>query len=205
MSVVYYDVRLKGKRPLLQHRFNEESEAALGETTKSSSIKKKKTPRDEAQINSYMFEDGTYFIPHMYVFGSLDTVATGFFIKPSRKSIKWLIPAGIEIFPEEIPLLSWEGTPIKHFEVYSKAVTNQRVKAKVMCHRPRFEEWRVDFVMMIDTDMLPVDLVQEVIIDAGKKSGFGAFRPFFGKYFLTHYEENSIYKNMSEEEIAKAA
>ncbi len=62
-----------------------------------------------------------------------------------------------------------------------------------MAHRPMFDDWSLAFTMELDTDMITVDLLRQIVDDAGKRVGLGDYRPTrkgpYGKFVVTEWKE----------------
>lgn len=63
--------------------------------------------------------------------------------------------------------------------------------------RPRFDNWKINFrIKVVDPVWLnPVDMggaiVRSVLETSGRKGGLGDFRPLFGQFIVTRFEEVS--------------
>ena len=61
-----------------------------------------------------------------------------------------------------------------------------------MAHRPRLDEWRLEFTLDVDETMFAPDFVRLLVDDAGTKIGLGDFRPDrkgpFGKFAVTSWK-----------------
>lgn len=85
--------------------------------------------------------------------------------------------------------------PIQHkdqWETDTRAVRIPSTGGRILCHRPCFHDWRLSFTIDLDTDILSVKLLREIIDAAGKRIGLGDFRPAckgpFGKFVVTKWE-----------------
>ena len=72
--------------------------------------------------------------------------------------------------------------PIKKFEIDIRKATNHQKGAVAVC-RPSFDEWKVKFTAQIDDNIASADTIQQVLEDAGRRSGMGSFRVSRGGYF----------------------
>ena len=99
-----------------------------------------------------------------------------------------LIPAGVAINEIICPLNT------KKYEVDSRSVVIPSTGGRIMCHRPRLDEWALDFTLDIDTEMFSPALVRQIVDDAGKKVGLGDYRPDrkgpFGKFVVVNWKES---------------
>lgn len=63
---------------------------------------------------------------------------------------------------------------------------------RILCHRPCFHDWKLSFTIDLDTDIIGVKLLREILDAAGKRIGLGDFRPAckgpFGKFVVTNWK-----------------
>lgn len=182
-------ISIQGITPLLMNRFTEVNEVKVSGGISAVSISGKGTPREQATAKSYSDEMGNLFIPGPNIFSCL--VAAGKFHKTGKSKITTikssLIPAGIAI-QEVVCSLN-----TKEFEVDSRSVVIPSTGGRIMCHRPRLDEWELSFVLEVDTDMFDLKTVRLLMDDAGKKVGLGDFRPDrkgpFGRFTVVEFKE----------------
>lgn len=183
-------VKIKGTTPLLMNRFTEEAQVKVSNGTSSTTLGAKGTPRQSAEKKVYADDKGNLFIPGPNIFAAI--IAAGKFHKCGKSKVTTLrsslIPAGVALLDLACPL----GT--KMFEVDSRSVVIPSTGGRIMCHRPRLDEWKLSFTLEIDTEMFSPALVRQIVDDAGKKVGLGDFRPDrrgpFGKFAVVEWKEN---------------
>jgi hypothetical protein len=159
------------------HRFGEKSEEAVGKGTRRIVVQPLGTPREQAEDVVYRDEKGFYF-PGTWVFGALCEAGAGHKLKGSRRSARFIVPAAVRVVEEKIRLLNGDGkSPIGEYEVDSRPVTIPATKGRVMRHRPRFDQWHAAFTVRINDELLPVDFVNQLLVEAGDQIGIGDFRP----------------------------
>jgi hypothetical protein len=97
--------------------------------------------------------------------------------------------------------LDIEGTeiPIKHkqpWKVDTRPVVIPATKGRILCHRPMFDDWQLDFYMELDTSVVGVKLLRTIVDDAGKKVGLGDYRPAkkgpYGRFVVTLWKEEEV-------------
>jgi hypothetical protein len=189
-------VKIKGITPLLQHRFTEdELFGLLGTKTTKKKDKGEETPRQIAEKCAYKSDDGTFYIPTEYITGALAYVATEYKQKNSqRKSLKQIIKGIVSPTTISSQLFADEEmqTPINDFEVDVRRATNHQKGAVAVC-RPRFDKWFTELELQIDDEIVATETVQEMLQDAGKRSGIGSFRVskggIFGKFHVIEFIE----------------
>jgi len=179
---------IQGQSPLLCNRFGEAEQAKVEKGTSFVARPKHGTPREQAQPKLYLSSEGRPVIPGPNVFSAI--VDAGRFIKSGKSKLTTskssLVPAGVTVVEIEIPL-----APAK-WEVDSRAVVVPATGGRVMCHRPRFDEWGLAFTIDVDAEMFAQDTVRELVDIAGKRLGLGDFRPSrkgpFGRFKVTSWK-----------------
>lgn len=188
-------VKIKGISPLLMNRFTEDAEASSTRGTRTIKINNL-TPREQADQAAYKDKEGKLIIPMTWIAGSFMDTASNYKQRGSRKSLRWVargafLPEGSE--SPEYSCLLVDGIPTTKYEVDSRPVVIPATKGRIMRHRPRIEEWSVEFKLMIDDEILDPKDCHEILNSAGKRSGIGAYRPNkmgpFGKYQVSLWEE----------------
>lgn len=172
------EVEITGIAPLLQHRFPVEEH---GEN-KSKSKKKVYVPKDEAEKALYRNAKGEIYQPSEHIYQSMIRAAVDFKFE-GKKTYKDVITSGIVVSPEEIPMLSENG-----YEIDARPVVIQR--NRVMCWRPRFNKWKLKFTIdILDDENISVAVVKEILEKAGATKGIGDYRPRFGRFMVTSFQE----------------
>lgn len=176
-------VEITGLTPLLMHRFNED--------VFNGKIKDKGLmPEESAELYAYRREDGELYVPGKALYACI--VNGGKYHKLGKNKIttnkSTLIPVGIILLTKECLI----GT--KEYTIDSQsAVNNALGGARIMVHRPCFNEWSIEFILSIDTVEFSEKLVQDIIKDAGKRCGLLSFRPerkgVYGQFEITKWEE----------------
>ena len=190
--MVEIKVTIEGTTPLLCNRFTDEAAMSATEGTRIASVGSKGTPLEQAEKKLYVGTNGKLMIPQPNLFRCL--IDGGKFFKNGKSKVTTmktsLIPACVEIEGIEIPLKYKEP-----WSVDTRAVRIPSTGGRILCHRPIFNDWRLDFVMKVDTEIISVKLVREIIDSSGKRVGLGDFRPDckgpFGKFVVTSWKENN--------------
>ena len=178
------DVEITGLTPLLMHRFNIEEHG----------LKKDKnlTPREEAQRVCYEDEKKRLYYPTTNIYACL--IEAGKFHKEGKVKVTTarssLIPAGVMIECEFV----YFKKP-KDWEVDSRSVVVPSTGGRIVCHRPRLDEWSLEFTLTLDTKMFTPKFIRTLVDDAGCKVGLGDFRParkgIYGRFVVTNWKERS--------------
>lgn len=189
-------VTIHGISPLLMNRFTEASEIAVSGGTALSFRGHKGSPREQAEPKRYAdLHTGALYIPGANIFAAI--IAAGAFHKAGKSKLTTLktslIPAGLMVEELVCALHGATGAPISEWEVDSRSVVIPSTGGRVMCHRPRIDEWYCTFALEVDTDMFSPQLIRAVVDDAGKKIGLGDYRPArkgpFGRFVVTNWQE----------------
>lgn len=178
---------IEGISPLLMCRFSEEEEVK-----KETSRKTKKdygTPREQARKLAYLDEKTEeLWVPSLWIKSSIHSVASDYKLPSSRKSAKSVTGGAIIMVNEKIYFK--EKYKFKDSEIDSRPVVIQR--ARIMRHRPKIEKWTLEFEMEIDDTILDTENINAMLVDAGRRSGIGSYRPqksgSFGRFIVTHWE-----------------
>jgi hypothetical protein len=186
----FVKVEIQGTTPLLMNKFGDE--AAMKATTgnRASAVGERGTPREQAEKKLYIATDGkTLMIPQPNLFRAV--IDGGVFFKAGKSKVTTqkssLIPACLTIPGIEIPLIHNEP-----WEVDTRAVRIPSTGGRILCYRPCLNDWKLQFEMELDTDIMTMNLLREIVDAAGKRIGLGDFRPAckgpFGKFVVTKWD-----------------
>ena len=160
--------------------------------TRSSINGDKGSPKEQAEQKLYLGLDGkTHIIPQPNVLRCL--IDSGKFFKAGKSKVTTqkssLLSAAFEIEELEIPITSKEG-----WRVDTRPVRIPSTGGRILCHRPMFDDWKLEFHLNIDEEIIGVKLARDILDTAGKRIGLGDFRPDckgpFGKFVCTVWKEN---------------
>lgn len=192
MPQTLVDVTIEGTTPLLCNKFTDAAAMSASSGNRIAAVGDKGTPMEQAKARLYIGHDNKPCIPQPNLFRCL--IDGGTFFKAGKSKVTTqktsLIPACIEIPGIELPLESKDG-----WQVDTRAVRIPSTGGRILCHRPSFNDWRISFTMSVDTDLISVKLVREILDAAGKRIGLGDFRPSckgpFGKFVVTSWKEHA--------------
>ena len=147
-------------------------------------------PTEQAQQKLYTDEQGRIGIPQPNLYRSI--LDAGKFFKAGKAKVTTikssLIPACLTIEEVFIPLDCCDP-----WSVDTRPVRIPSTGGRILCHRPLFNDWQLDFVVELDTSIISEKLLREIVDAAGKRIGLGDFRPDckgpFGKYVVTRWPE----------------
>lgn len=175
------ECEITGTTAMLQHRFPTEDYGA----NKSKAKKKTYIPEEEAEKALYRSPDGTIHQPSEHILGSLIKAAVNFNYE-GKKTFRDVIKAGIVVEPDAIPLLDNDGNIKKMWdEIDARPVVIGR--ARVICWRPKFNKWKLQFkIQILNDDQLSPETLKEILDYAGRV-GIGDYRPRFGRFQVTKW------------------
>lgn len=176
------NVEITGQTPLLMNRFRIEEQGIKED--------KNLTPRESAAKKCYEDEEGRLYYPTTNIYACI--VEAGKFFKDGKVKVTTargsLLPAGVMIDGE----ITYFKTP-ETWEVDSRGVVVPSTGGRIVCHRPRLDDWCLDFTLDVDMKVFTPKMVRDIIDDAGKKVGLGDFRPsrkgIFGRFVVTNWKE----------------
>ena len=174
-----FEVSIKGIRPLLMHRFAEESA--------NEKVQKRTGAHDdsqEAELSLYKYSDGTIYQPAEHIEGALKQAAKDFRITGKRsRSYSVLIQAQVEVEPRKISHKN------QNWVTDVRSVVMPSTRGRIMRYRPRFDDWALDFKLIVNDDQIPVEVLKGILDHAGNHEGIGDYRPKYGRFMVTKFEE----------------
>lgn len=183
------DVTVKGVSPLLQHRFPVPDFSNLSKGGKKSTG----SPDYSNEWRAHLYVDGDkIFQPSTHFEGALIKAAASFKVVGRRgRTYRDLFSSAIIIDPEKI----YHTVPVpedldtdadKPLYLDVRPVVIQR--ARIVRVRPAFKAgWELSFEILVNDDEIQSDLLQDVLILAGRMVGIGDFRPRFGRFSVVEF------------------
>lgn len=185
------NIRIEGVTPLICNRFTDEAaEAASNGSRSSLATSDRGTPLEIAASKLYLGLDGkTPVVPQPNALRCM--VEGGRFHKAGKQQITTakssLLYAGFDIAGAELPIIHRQP-----WKVDTRPVRIPSTGGRILCHRPMFDDWALEFVLSLDLGILGEKLARQIIDDAGKRIGLGDFRPAtkgpFGRFVVVHWE-----------------
>ena len=175
-------IEISGVTSLLMNKFDIEQHGLKQD--------KNLTPRESAQKKCYQDEQERLYYPTTNIYAAI--IEAGKFHKEGKNKVTTargsLIPAGVMI-EGEITYFKRPAT----WEVDSRGVVVPSTGGRIVCHRPRLDDWCLDFTVRLDLKMFSPKTLRALIDDAGSKVGLGDFRParkgIFGRFVVTEWRE----------------
>ncbi|TVM31211.1 hypothetical protein [Oceanidesulfovibrio marinus] len=193
MNDIQLHITIEGVTPLLCNKFTDEAQMSATNGTRSSAIGDRGTPREQAATKLYLGHDGKPMIPQPNLLRCL--IDAGKFFKSGKSKITTqkssIITSCVDILGVEIPIVHEDP-----WEVDTRAVRIPSTGGRITTHRPSFNDWKLNFLVTLDTTILTEKFFREIVDAAGKRIGLGDFRPDckgpFGKFVVSHWqrEEN---------------
>lgn len=185
------EVKIKGTTSLMLNRFTETNEH---ETKTRKVLMNHGTPRERAENSTYKDASGHFFFPGAAIGRLLREAGSNHKMRGSRKSAKFVVPAAVCVLDDCVLIRNGDGESLaKDFEVDSRPVVIPATKGRIMAHRPRWDCWSANFNIRINDDLLPVDFVNQLLVEGSQQIGIGAFRPQcggpFGTFMVTSWKE----------------
>jgi hypothetical protein len=177
-----FTVRVEGTAPLLMH-----SPAGLGGEKKARGVIP--SPEEEAENCLYRDGSGKIVVPARCIEGCIVKAGAGKTAGgQGKKTYKNFILAGVQVMPEEVPLI-YDG---KYIIDKRRAVI---MRQGIIRCRPRFDKWALEFdIRIIDSYLLghgQDSAMKAIFEDAGTLVGLLDFRPRFGRFEVTKFEMKS--------------
>ena len=149
-----------------------------------------KSPEEQAELSLYRLADKNGRPGEIYVPGNAlqrCIVAAGAFSKgKGRATLVKTVAACVFIEPDALVIKPQEYT------IDSRRVIIAATRGAVVRHRPRFDEWEVDFNLSYDETLLKSTAVRKCVDDAGQRVGLLDFRPAckgpFGRFVVTSWK-----------------
>lgn len=173
-------VTIQSRSAYLMHRFGEAAQESVQNSGSLAHRGERGTPRDQAEQVVYRTKEGALFIPGGALYRAI--IDAGKFHKNGRNKLTTgsssLVPSALWLAEEDqiaIPLMQG-NKPITTYEVDGRGVFNAKVGARIMCFRPRIDKWEAAFTLVVDESFFSEGQARDLVDDAGKKIGIGAFR-----------------------------
>lgn len=168
-----FKIKIVGVTPYMQHRMDdlklEDWEKNRKLIIERDDIAKEDLVR--AEFHSYNDEKG-FFIPSEHFIGSF--INAGALVKSKvgngKKSMKNIVAGMFSIKEDKLRLPTYD-------EIDKRSAVNRNVKARVIVIRPKWNNWKVDFILQVDNDTITKETIEQIITYAGQYIGIGSFRP----------------------------
>lgn len=191
-----YNVTIKGIADLMQHRF-------IGEDIGSITAPTGQDHSKEWKNSLYLMENGQVYQPETHLHGALIKAGTTERIPGRRgKTYKDVILSNIFIEPafilhqgflkdfENVPFMQGPAPEDFPHSVYIDKRPVRIQKARVIRYRPAFVKgWTLSFAISCIDDNVRAEVIHKLLDTAGRTIGIGDYRPRFGRFIITKFEE----------------
>jgi len=148
------------------------------------------SPLEQAKAKLYLDKHDKVMLPQDYLMHSI--IDAGRFIKVGKRQLstrdETIVPSFLSLLGIYYPIKSREG-----WRVDTRGIVNQKTKDRVICHRPIFDDWEVEFTIDLDDAEAKPSIARDLIDRAGKAIGIGVMRPsrkgIYGKFRVTKWKE----------------
>jgi len=178
-------VRIEGTAPLLMNRFTE----SAGVDIQAKARKRSGSclgPKERAEELLYTIPSGskkTVAQPAEHFYACMVKAATNYRIGgKGKKTYKDLVKGCMDVYPELIPHVN------QAWIVDSRPVVNPSTRGRVMRHRPRLENWALEFEIVSRDEQLGPAEIKQFLEYAGEYIGIGDYRPRFGRFRVASFK-----------------
>ena len=173
-------VSIKGTAPLLQHKMSIGQEAQLASKTKKSTGQDRGDKPEE-----YLYKVGNKICqPAEHILQAIIKRLGGYKIQgKGKKTYLEMGKGSLNITPDMIPHKTQE------WEADSRTVVIKATRGRVVRIRPKINDWELDFIIELINDELPIEVIKCALDDAGREGGIGDYRPRFGRFIVTSFQE----------------
>ena len=196
---------IEGITALICNSFTDAAaEQASSGTRGSSAGGDRGTPLEIAQSKLYRGADGkTLIIPQPNLLRSI--VDGGQFHKIGRSKVTTqkssLLYACLDIEGSEIPIVHKQP-----WKVDTRACRIPATGGRILVHRPMFDDWRLEFIIRLETHICGIKLLRQIVNDAGTRIGLGDYRPStkgpYGRYSVVKW---NVVTDEQQDELSEAA
>ena len=178
-----YKVKIRGIRPLLHHKFD------LDEAQKKKKRQRGVVFNAKEEVDKCLYKNtgGEVYQPADHIEGALIKTGVKFTIPGAgKKTYKDRMKSQIMVTPQEIPFSNGGSNQYKT-DIRSAVVPSTRGRVPVA--RPRWDDWELDFIIkVLNEDLVPGDILREILEIAGIEQGIGTYRPKFGLFEVIDFE-----------------
>jgi hypothetical protein len=183
------NITIEGTTPLICNRFTDAAAQSSSNGSRGSSAGADRgTPLEIAESKLYIGLDGEPMIPQPNLLRCL--VEGGRFTKIGKAQVTTAkssqMYACVDVQGAEIPLIHKQP-----WKVDTRAVRIPSTGGRILAHRPMFDDWKLEFIVDLDTTILGEKLFRQITDDAGQRIGLGDFRPQckgpYGRFKVSHW------------------
>ena len=181
-----YKVKIESKSAYMQHRMDDKKLEDWEKNHSQIITRPEISEEDAKRAEFHCYRDEKTkkcYIPSEHIKGAL--INAGSFIKSkvgsSNKNMKSIVAGQFNITEENLYLPDYDM-------IDKRSAVNKNIKARVMCVRPKWSKFNIEFTLEIDNDTLTMEMIKNLFYYAGNNIGIGSFRPTangnFGRFNL---------------------
>lgn len=141
-------------------------------------------PKDDPKTKLYTLPDGRIYQPAEHILRSMVKAAVNFKIGGrGRKTYKDIVLSSVFITPDAIPHKHQEWVEDK------RSVVIRATRGRIMRCRPKFNKWGLEFDLTTTEEQIDKQTLNQILSYAGQYVGIGDYRPRFGGFIVTRFEE----------------
>lgn len=141
----------------------------------------------------YVNSSNEVYQPSTHFDGAMTRASSGYRIQgQGQKTYSQLFKGNVFTTPDEILFgikapenLDNDADKPLYLDVRPAVIQRARIVKIRPCFKPG---WKLKFIIEVIEDQIPVNVLNEVLIQAGKTVGIGDFRPRFGRFMVTKFE-----------------
>lgn len=188
--MITIDVSVKGIGPMMQakHPTPDEEQEILKRLSNPKAKVKDMTDEEKFDMHAYKNDKGQFVQPGEMFEAAMVKAAVQYKLE-GKKTYKDAFKGGIIVEQELIVHKN------QKFTMDARWGKNPSTRGAVWVVRPRHDNWELDFTINLLLDeLIPTDIVKEVLTHAGMYVGIGAWRPKFGRFEVTKFTVNKSKK-----------
>ena len=175
-------VQIEGTTPIIFNRFRD--------VQIEGKSKKRTGAIAESDIDDklYFSEDKKVCLPAVYLKNCITEASKQFkIIGKGKSTYSKIVASTVDIEPFMIELKSGK------YEIFRISAVNPMTRGRMMTERPKFNKWSAEFEIILNDPAVPINVINEILEQAGKYVGIGDWRPekkgMFGKFMITSFKQ----------------
>lgn len=196
--MISINVSIKSIVPLLQakHPTPDEETEILKRLSNPKAKVKDMTEEEKFNMHAYRI-DNKFVQPGEMIEACMVKAAVQYKME-GKKTYKDSFKAGVIVEQEmiihknqKISMSKDEPKDQKVWHMDARWAKNPSTRGAIWVVRPRINEWDLDFTLNVLLDeLIPTDIIKEVLTYAGMYVGIGAWRPKFGRFEVVKFNVN---------------
>jgi hypothetical protein len=147
------------------------------------------SPEEQAEAACYRLDDGTLALRGECFRAAAIDAGGAWKLKGKRATMKSML-LHTKIVEELVQILDLDGKPVTGYAIDAQPVLIRATKGRIIRYRPRFDHWSCKFTMEYDPVLISdIDLLVDVMNDAGNRMGAGDYHPKYGRFVVRSYRQ----------------